>query len=258
MEFKGHVQLGAGSWDNYRSEVDVSGPLTDSGNIRGRAVAAYQDKKSFMDHYSRKTETYYGITEFDLSPDTMLTVGFDYQDNIPQGSSWSGSFPLVNSNGSINKMPRSYNNGTTWSSWEQNTRTAFAMLEHDLGDGWVTKFQLDHKINGYHADLGSIQFVQPAADGTAEINGQKYTGETKSTSADLYATGPFSLFGREHERWWAARSVPRAGKARATGHRNGLAVTRSISITGTAISPSLSTVLPNSTSTTLSVKPGIT
>ncbi|WP_300628884.1 TonB-dependent siderophore receptor [Pseudomonas sp.] len=198
-DFKGHVQLGAGSWDNYRSEVDVSGPLTDSGNIRGRAVAAYQDKKTFMDHYSRKTETYYGITEFDLSPDTLLTVGFDYQDNIPQGSSWSGSFPLVNSNGSINKMPRSYNNGTTWSSWEQNTRTAFAMIEHDLGDGWVTKFQLDHKINGYHADLGSIQFIQPAADGTAEINGQKYTGETKSTSADLYATGPFSLFGREHE-----------------------------------------------------------
>lgn len=198
-EFKGHVQLGAGSWDNYRSEVDVSGPLTESGNVRGRAVAAYQDKNSFMDHYSRKTETYYGITEFDLSPDTMLTVGFDYQDNIPKGSSWSGSFPLVNSNGSINKMSRSYNNGTSWSSWEQNTRTAFAMLEHDLGDGWVTKFQLDHKINSYHADLGSIQFVEPQSDGTASINGQKYTGDTKSTSADLYATGPFSLFGREHE-----------------------------------------------------------
>ncbi|MBN2990077.1 TonB-dependent siderophore receptor [Pseudomonas cedrina subsp. fulgida] len=198
-QFKGHVQLGAGSWDNYRSEVDVSGPLTESGNVRGRAVAAYQDKNSFMDHYSRKTETYYGITEFDLSPDTLLTVGFDYQDNTPKGSSWSGSFPLVNSNGSINKMSRSYNNGSTWSSWEQNTRTAFAMLEHDLGDGWVTKFQLDHKINSYHADLGSIQFVEPQADGTAQINGQKYTGDTKSTSADLYATGPFSLFGREHE-----------------------------------------------------------
>ncbi|WP_416363289.1 TonB-dependent siderophore receptor [Pseudomonas sp. NFX183] len=198
-EFKGHVQLGAGSWDNYRSEVDVSGPLTDSGNVRGRAVAAYQDKNSFMDHYSRKTETYYGITEFDLSPDTMLTVGFDYQDSIPQGSSWSGSFPLVKYDGSINKMPRSYNNGTTWSSWEQNTRTAFAMLEHDLGDGWVTKFQLDHKINSYHADLGSIQFVEPQSDGSASVNGQKYTGETKSTSADLYATGPFSLFGRDHE-----------------------------------------------------------
>ncbi|MFS1286140.1 TonB-dependent siderophore receptor [Pseudomonas piscis] len=198
-EFKGHATLGAGSWDNYRSEVDVSGPLTDSGNVRGRAVAAYQDKQSFLDHYSRKTETYYGILEFDLSPDTMLTVGADMQDNIPKGSSWSGTFPLVNSNGSINKMSRSYNNGTTWSAWEQYTRTAFAMLEHDLGDGWVTKLQLDHKINSYHAELGSIQFDQPQADGSAEINGQKYTGETKSTSADLYASGPFSLFGRDHE-----------------------------------------------------------
>ncbi|WP_447595376.1 TonB-dependent siderophore receptor [Aquipseudomonas campi] len=198
-EFQGHVSLGAGSWDNYRSEVDVSGPLTDSGNVRGRAVAAYQDKNSYLDHYSRKTATYYGIMEFDLSPDTLLTVGADYQDNIPQGSSWSGTFPLVNSNGSINKMGRSYNNGTTWSAWEQYTRTAFAMLEHELGDGWVTKLQLDHKINSYHAELGSIQFVEPQADGTAEINGQKYTGDTKSTSADLYASGPFSLFGREHD-----------------------------------------------------------
>ena len=42
-EFQGHVSLGAGSWDNYRSELDVGGPLTESGNVRGRAVVAYQD-----------------------------------------------------------------------------------------------------------------------------------------------------------------------------------------------------------------------
>jgi outer-membrane receptor for ferric coprogen and ferric-rhodotorulic acid len=45
-DFKASLELGAGSWDNYRSQVDVSGPLTQSGNIRGRAVAAYQDKHS--------------------------------------------------------------------------------------------------------------------------------------------------------------------------------------------------------------------
>lgn len=92
-QFQGHVSLGAGSWDNYRSELDVSGPLTESGNVRGRAVAAYQDKQSFMDRYSRKTPVYYGIMEFDVSPETMLTVGGDYQDSLPKGSSWSGSFP---------------------------------------------------------------------------------------------------------------------------------------------------------------------
>ncbi|MCL8040995.1 TonB-dependent siderophore receptor, partial [Pseudomonas aeruginosa] len=128
---------GAGSWDNYRSELDVSGPLTESGNVRGRAVAAYQDKHSFMDHYERKTSVYYGILEFDLNPDTMLTVGADYQDNDPKGSGWSGSFPLFDSQGNRNDVSRSFNNGAKWSSWEQYTRTVFANLEHNFANGWV-------------------------------------------------------------------------------------------------------------------------
>ncbi len=198
-DFQGHATLGAGSWDNYRSELDVSGPMTDSGNVRGRAVAAYQDKRSFMDRYSRKSPTYYGIMEFDLSPDTLLTVGGDYQDTLPTASSWSGSFPLINSQGERNSVKRSFNNAANWSSWEQYTRTVFAMLEHDLGDGWVGKLQLDHKINGYHALMGSIQGDQPQPDGTANLTSGKYTGDTVSDSADLYVSGPFSLGGREHE-----------------------------------------------------------
>ncbi|MEG0886459.1 MAG: TonB-dependent receptor plug domain-containing protein, partial [Janthinobacterium sp.] len=84
-DFHGHVTLGAGSWDNYRSELDVSGPLTETGNVRGRAVAAYQDRHSFIDRYSSQSSVFYGILEFDLSPDTLLTVGADYQDNDPKG-----------------------------------------------------------------------------------------------------------------------------------------------------------------------------
>ncbi|NWF07623.1 TonB-dependent siderophore receptor [Pseudomonas salomonii] len=198
-DFQGHATLGAGSWDNYRNELDVSGPMTDSGNVRGRAVAAYQDKRSFMDRYSRKSPTYYGIMEFDLSPDTLLTVGGDYQDTLPTASSWSGSFPLINSQGERNSVKRSFNNAANWSSWEQYTRTVFAMLEHDLGNGWVGKLQLDHKINGYHALMGSIQGDQPQPDGTANLTSGKYTGDTVSDSADLYVSGPFSLGGREHE-----------------------------------------------------------
>ena len=50
-EFHGHITAGAGSWDNYRTEVDLSGPLTETGNVRGRAVAAYQDRQSYIDRY---------------------------------------------------------------------------------------------------------------------------------------------------------------------------------------------------------------
>lgn len=199
-EFKGHFSLGAGSWDNYRSEIDVSGPLTESGNVRGRAVAAYQDKHSFQDHYERETSVYYGILEFDLSEDTLLTVGADYQDNVPEGSSW-GAIPIFDSNGNKNDVSRSFNPGAKWSSWEQYTRTVFATLEHSFENGWLAKLQLNHQINGYHAPLASASAGNPnPADGSgAGLFLGKYTGETKSNAADAYASGPFQLFGREHE-----------------------------------------------------------
>ena len=198
-DFHGHITTGAGSWNNYRTEADVSGPLTESGNVRGRAVAAYQDRQSYIDRYSNQSSVFYGILEVDLSPDTLLTVGADYQDNKPQGSTWSGSFPLYNYAGEINSAKRSFSNATDWSSWQQYTRTVFATLEQDLGSGWVGKLQLDHKLNGYDAQLGAIQFDQPAADGTAKINAQRYKGETTSDAADLYVSGPYEFLGREHE-----------------------------------------------------------
>lgn len=197
-EFKGYVDLGAGSWDNYRTEIDVSGPLTETGNVRGRAVAAYQDKKSFLDHYSRKTNVYYGILEFDLSPDTLLTVGADYQDSNPKGSSWSGAASLFNSDGNRISTPRSFNNGTTYSRWEQYTRTVFATLEHSFQNGWVAKAQYNHQINGYNAPLAAL-LSPDVQTGKARLLTRKYTGETTSDTGDLYATGPFSLFGREHQ-----------------------------------------------------------
>ncbi len=197
-EFKGYIDLGAGSWDNYRSEVDVSGPLTESGNVRGRAVAAYQDKHSFLDHYQRKTNVYYGILEFDLAPDTLLTVGGDYQDSDPQGSSWSGSASLYDSAGNRISTSRSFNNGAKYSKWAQYTRTGFATLEHTFDNGWVGKAQYNHQINGYKAPLSAL-LAPNAATGKASLLTRTYNGETTSDTGDLYATGPFSLFGREHE-----------------------------------------------------------
>ena len=197
-EFKGYVDLGAGSWDNYRSEIDVGGPLTESGNVRGRAVAAYQDKHTFLDHYQRQTNVYYGILEFDLAPDTLLTVGGDYQDSDPQGSSWSGSASLFDSAGNRISTPRSFNNGAKYSKWKQYTRTAFATLEHTFDNGWVGKAQYNHQINGYKAPLSAL--LSPNAEtGKASLLTRTYNGETTSDTGDLYATGPFSLFGREHE-----------------------------------------------------------
>ena len=198
-DFKASIELGAGSWDNYRSQVDVSGPLTDSGNIRGRAVAAYQDKHSFMERYQRKTSVYFGSLEADLDDDTLLTVGFDYQNNDPQSSGWSGSRPLFNTNGDRIDVKRPYNNGAKWSRWEQYNRGAFATLERSFANGWVAKAQVTHQLSGYDAPLGSIQSAPSPDTGLSTVYANKFTGLTRANSADVYLSGPFSLLGREHE-----------------------------------------------------------
>lgn len=63
-EFRGEAQVSAGTWDNYRSTLDLSGPLSADGAIRGRLVGAYQDKKAFFDRYSRENQTLYGVLDF--------------------------------------------------------------------------------------------------------------------------------------------------------------------------------------------------
>lgn len=199
-DVQGHATLGVGSWDSYRSELDFSGPLTETGNLRGRAVAAYQDKSSNLDRYQRKTSVFYGILEADLSPDILLTVGADYQDNNPEGSTWFG-IPLFNSNGDFNKVSRSFSPAAQWSSWQQYTRTVFATLEHNMDNGWVAKLQLNHQINGYDLQAGSMGsgYPNPITGSGASIWLGSYVGKTTSDAADLYASGPFQLLGREHE-----------------------------------------------------------
>lgn len=43
QNFKASVSASAGSWDTYRTDIDVSSPLNQSGSLRGRAVLAYQE-----------------------------------------------------------------------------------------------------------------------------------------------------------------------------------------------------------------------
>lgn len=199
-KLQGHATLGLGSWDNYRSEFDVSGPINESGSVRGRAVAAYQDKHSHLDRYQRKTSVFYGVVEADLTPRTLLTVGADYQDNDPKGSTWFGT-PIYNSNGDFNQTGRAFNPAARWSSWQQYTRTGFATLEHFFDNEWVAKLQLNHQINGYDLRMGSLGsgFPNPVTGAGSNLWLGSYVGETVSDAADFYASGPFQLFGRKHE-----------------------------------------------------------
>ena len=89
QDFHLSLEGSAGTWDRYRSQVDVSGPLNSEGTLRGRAVAAYETHDSFQDVVSGERGVLYGITEADLNPDTTLTLGASYQ-NDNKNDNWVG------------------------------------------------------------------------------------------------------------------------------------------------------------------------
>jgi outer membrane receptor for ferric coprogen and ferric-rhodotorulic acid len=200
-EFKGHITAGVGSWDKYRSEVDLSGPLTPTGNVRGRMVAAYQQNNSFMDHYSQEKQIFYGVLEADLTDTTLLTVGADYQKNNPQGSS-SVAFPLFHSNGEQTSFSRSTNSAARWSHNPQDALNTFASLEQKLAYDWTLKASVNQmyiKRDDYKLATASWGFPDKSTGAGIRLYGGAGSTWQKQTGLDVQAQGPFQLFGRQHE-----------------------------------------------------------
>ncbi|NIE76181.1 TonB-dependent siderophore receptor [Pantoea sp. Ap-967] len=200
-QFKGHVSAGLGSWNKYRTEVDLSGPLTPTGNVRGRMVAAYQQSDSFVDHYHQEKQVFYGILEADLSETTLLTVGADYQKNEPQGSS-SVAFPLFYSNGEQTDFSRSTNSAARWSSNPQDVLNTFASVEQQLGNDWSLRVafnQLYINREDYRLATASWGFPDPQTGAGVRLYGGAGSTWQKQLGVDAQLKGPFQAFGREHE-----------------------------------------------------------
>jgi len=199
-EFKASVTGTVGSWDNYRTEGDISGPLNDSGSVRGRFVGAYQDKNSYIDHYTQKKDVYYGILEADLIEDTLLTFGIDKQSVTPRGSSWTGN-PVYFADGGRTDFPRSFNPGADWSRRDFDSTTYFTSLEQALANDWKLKVSLNEKVSDHDTQLASASGGNPdrATGEGMFLYWGRWEGHRVQDSADINVSGPFTLGGREHE-----------------------------------------------------------
>lgn len=199
-QFQGYVSGGLGSWDQYRTEMDVSGPLTPTGNVRGRMVNAYQQGNSFIDHYQTEKQIYYGIVEADITDSLLLTAGYDYQKQDPRGVSFA-SFPLFNSEGGQTDFSRSTNPASRWSSRKQDTLNVFYSLEQQLANNWALKASVNQMYSKRDSRLASASwgFLDEATGEGVQLYGGSSTGWQKQTGIDVNAKGPFQLLGREHE-----------------------------------------------------------
>lgn len=181
----------AGSWDRYRTEIDGSNKLNESGTLRGRFVAAYEDNNSFVDVREVQRQTFYGVLEADLSDATTWTIGASKQ-REDKTSDW-GSLPS-GPNGEDLHLSRSTFLANDWSYWDQENYTLFSDITHRFDNGWTAKLA-GAKMWSDADTFSSYLYYSP---GLVQASGQ-YANKDIQTNLDATLSGPFQLLGREHE-----------------------------------------------------------
>jgi len=132
-----NVDLMAGSWDKRRAQVDLTGPLTQDGAVRGRIVGVYANQDYFYENANLTRRKVSGSLDFDPGPSTRLTMGGAYQrdDALP----FFGGLPR-HTDGSDPHLPRSTSLTFNWSDFELRKTDTYLQLHQSLGDNWLLRF----------------------------------------------------------------------------------------------------------------------
>ncbi|MGY3322874.1 TonB-dependent siderophore receptor [Pseudomonas sp. TE3911] len=184
----------AGSWDNYRGELDASSPLNDSGTWRGRVVTSYRDANSFIDNAEEYHGLFYAVTEADLGEDTTLTLGYS---NQKDKTNYFWGSAMIGQDGHHLDLPRSYNPGTDWENKDQEINTVFAELRQQLANDW--KLQVNANYAEQKALFSGSYQSRWAADKSLARTVYQAAYDENQAGVDAFVSGPFQAFGRTHE-----------------------------------------------------------
>ncbi|PIB59534.1 TonB-dependent siderophore receptor [Pseudomonas sp. 2822-17] len=184
----------AGSWDDYRGELDASSPLNDSGTWRGRVVTSYRDANSFIDNAEEYHGLFYAVTEADLGENTTLTLGYSNQKD-KTNYFWGSS--MIGQDGHHLDLPRSYNPGTDWENKDQEINTVFAELRQNLANDW--KLQVNANYAEQKALFSGSYQSRWAADKSLGRTVYQAAYDENQAGVDAFVSGPFQAFGRSHE-----------------------------------------------------------
>ncbi len=197
-------EASAGSWDNYRLEGDITGPLNADKTLRGRLLFSNEDRGYFYDHTHGRKWLGLGSLELDLSPATTLSLSFAAQDQDVKAP-WSG-LPayknLTDPNNGIYPLldvPQSTFHVPDWGKMRYRTEESAVGVEHRFDSQWVAKALINHRVQRqYYKYAYSSSGIDPT-DNTLQYSSQRGDFDYSRDGIDLHAAGPFDLLGRRHE-----------------------------------------------------------
>ncbi|MET0322243.1 MAG: TonB-dependent siderophore receptor [Duganella sp.] len=195
----GSVDVSVGSWSDRHALVDVSTPLTQSGNVRARVVGEARKADSYVDAIRTDDRTMYATVEAELTPRTLLAVGFSRQTTDPDGPMWGG-LPFWFTDGSQTNWDVSKTTSADWTHWETSYNNAFANLEHTFDNGW--KVRATYSDSKRKSD-SALLYLSGTPDRVTGLGLGAFAGayvtDTKQQDAGIALTGAFNLGGRKHD-----------------------------------------------------------
>ncbi|MPQ56475.1 TonB-dependent siderophore receptor [Duganella sp. FT27W] len=195
----GSADVSVGSWSDRRGLVDVSTPLTKSGNVRARVVGEIHKADSYVNSLKTDDNTIYATVEADLTPSTLVSVGFSRQTTDPNGPMWGG-LPFWYSDGTQTNWDVSKTSTANWTKWETSYNNAFANLEHTFDNGWKLRASYTDSVRKSDSALLYLSGTPDRVTGLGMFAfSGAYVTETKQQDAGIQLNGSFNLGGRKHE-----------------------------------------------------------
>ena len=197
-EFQTNSAATFGSFDFHRVDADVTGPILESHNVRGRLVLAYEDSGSFIDFVETERVVAAPSIELDLTDSTRLLLQATYQKDkfLPHQG-----FPLIQEGQNFRapNVSRSTFFGVPGDSddGDRENSSGSLQLEQALGDNWLATLRLNSQSLRQSVTVDAYSYGHYSPPGTTYL----YSGDS-DYDADLWAgelrlNGKVDLFGRQ-------------------------------------------------------------
>lgn len=200
-DFAASWATGIGSWDTYRVEGDITGPLNADQTLLGRLVVASEERGYFHDDTQSRKWLFMGALQYRLSPQTTFDISFSAQHQNVKNPYFGIPFSSrTDANGAYIKLdvPRSTYYGADWNKAIYDTRETSASIEHRFDNDWVVKTNFNHRrLHAYAKEVYTGSTVN-ATTGLVTYWSDQWADEDTRDGLDIYAGGPFQLFGRKH------------------------------------------------------------
>jgi len=189
------VTASAGSWDRYRSTLDVNTPLNASGSVLGRFNMALEDNGSFRDHMETQRYVFAPSVSWQLGDKTLLFVSGQYLRN---DSVFDRGIPAFNGHFGQVRI-RNFHGEPSVGKLKNKNQSIQAILEQQLGENW--KLRLANQFYRGHLYGAAVLSNAPLAS-TPNIlrrlyDWRDYKWHDAHTHAEVH--GKFRLFAWEHQ-----------------------------------------------------------